>query len=384
MEPTNAAAEASAPRPLELHCFVLKTRRDRPFALVIPAVTPAPVRECSAPPRLAPQLVTRTCPAARDALARDLGLPRSALKFAPEAAARRIAEGSERPAMLLLGSQIELDRRYAAAPPCVPAAGAPRALSGRGLAARGVFIGADAIENLRALATALALAAPMPRACAAGYSAKCPACGARRPIPGRRPARAWRCSRCCGDSQKLLVIARLAVARACGDDSATRALRAMLARAVKVGHAEAVHAVVGALGAVSAADLDLAIRCRRAGVVAEVLAVCAPAEVDLALARAEKDPENAWGESAGDAFDFGDLRARLREAAAVLARAPAAMPGACREGWLVARRGALPAPLRARVVSFMPRSHGEVACERLHELLEWTEHIKIPGGACAG
>ena len=88
MEPTNAAAEASAPRPLELHCFVLKTRRDRPFALVIPAATPAPVRECRAPPRLAPQLVTRTCPAARDALARDLGLPRSALKFAPEAAAR--------------------------------------------------------------------------------------------------------------------------------------------------------------------------------------------------------------------------------------------------------------------------------------------------------
>ncbi|CAE8619568.1 unnamed protein product [Polarella glacialis] len=212
-----------------------------------------------------------------------------------------------------------------------------------------------------------------------GYSAICPRCNQQRRMPGRRPSLAWRCSACSGDSQNLLTIRRLLLAKGFGDDvSASKSLRPMLWHALKAGHAEAVHLIVGSLRP-SVFELNLALKARRASLLASMLGSCDADAVGGALLVAERDPRNQWGSSG--VFNFPLIRRRLS-----LVRV--SLQGQCegddisaawRCGVLCILRRGLPAPARERVRAFLPASLEVQACLALEELLEWTQYLKICG-----
>lgn len=208
-----------------------------------------------------------------------------------------------------------------------------------------------------------------------GYSSICPQCKQRRRIPGRRPRHGWRCSACCGDSQNLLTIRRLLFAKSFAFEAAT-SLRPMLWHALKAGHAEAVHLIVGSLRP-SSFELNLALKARRASLVASVVGSCENDALAGALLVAEHDPRNHWGTSGG-VFDFPLIRTRLIAVQALLQRhCDDDVSATHRCGMLCILRHGVPRPARDKVRALLPADSEVQACLVLEELLEWTQYLKV-------
>lgn len=158
-------------------------------------------------------------------------------------------------------------------------------------------------------------------------------------------------------------------------------MRAKLQRALKAGHAEATFAIVRVLPP-TVRDLELAMRCRRAALLATVLARCEISVVRGSLRGAETDPKNAWARES-KLFDIPGFRRQLLEVQKLLSEPKNAEVLASSRwcGMLCLKRvggSALPLPIRRKVLEYLTPSVNVLACQKLEELLKCMELMAIP------
>lgn len=151
--------------------------------------------------------------------------------------------------------------------------------------------------------------------------ASCSVCMRTYLVPGAAASKSVRrCSHCNGDVEHLATIRRLALALRIGGDPADFfSLRVMLRRAIRCGHAEAVQAICSLGGRASIrfsqAEIDLAVRSRRAGILGSVLFFAEDSEVIASLGGALQSAISCgyYGGEAEAKLVIADLRSHLHK-----------------------------------------------------------------------
>jgi len=246
----------------------------------------------------------------------------------------------------------------------------------------------DPLANLSQLCATALMAMHPAVAADASYSccqARCSKCGKLFPVPGYKTVgkSTQKCSCCRGDPEGMRIIKRriLALRLGAGSD-AWEALRILLRRAVKAGHAEAVNCIALAGShrqPLSAADLDLAIRSRRAGVLTSVLIRCSPHIVQTCLKSTQRHAlaVGTFGSRQETSLVFDDLRCRLLAAhhLVVANRRPeeVAQTTAC----LLGLRHGLPRTARLLIWQCLSPDMSHLIVSQLTEMLSGIEGLEI-------
>lgn len=246
----------------------------------------------------------------------------------------------------------------------------------------------DAHANLSQLCTKTRMAVDLGRVAHARYSCcqvRCSACGKLYAVGGYKTVgiATQKCSCCRGDPEGMRIITRRILSlRLGGADDAWEALRILLRRAVKAGHAEAVNRIALAGShkhLLLPADLDLAIRSRRAGVLASVLVRCPPHIICTCLKATERHAiaDNTFGGKQETALFFDDLRCRLLAAHHVIVADRRPLEIAHRLGHLVSLRAGLSKPARHLVCQFLSPDVSYWIISQLTEMLAGTDGLEI-------
>jgi len=186
---------------------------------------------------------------------------------------------------------------------------------------------------------------------------RCSICRKWFPVPGYKTLRTGphKCSCCRGDPEGIRIITRRILALrlgAAGD--AWEVLRIILRRAIKAGHAEAVNCICLAArhkNPFSSTELDLAIRSRRAGVLASILVSCPPHMIRTCLKSTERHAlaVRTFGGQQETSLVFDDLRCRLLSAHHLMTANRHPEEITQRTGCLVTLRKGFPEPARRLV-----------------------------------
>jgi len=243
---------------------------------------------------------------------------------------------------------------------------------------------ANLVQLCNATSTALDCRSTAATAFSSGCQVRCSRCGIRFPVPGSRTpcSGSHKCSSCRGDPEGLRIITRMALALRFGADDAWEPLCVRLRRAIKAGHAEAVKAIALARTDVclSSGELDLAIRSRRAGILASVLSRSPADVIHSCLKPAELHAlaENTFGGHRETQLFFDDLRRRLAEAHKLIIEDKRPLELLQKVGWLAAWRQGLPRPARHLIWQFLSAGiSARMICCQLAEVIAGIDGLEV-------
>lgn len=214
---------------------------------------------------------------------------------------------------------------------------------------------------------------------------RCSGCSKLFPVGGYKTdgIGTQKCSCCRGDPEGMRIITRRILALRLGAaDDAWEALRLLLRRAVKAGHAEAVNCIASAGShrqPFLSADLDLAIRSRRAGVLASVLSRCPPHVIRACLKSTERHAlaVGTFGGQKETSLVFEDLRCRLLAAHSLIVRDGCPSEAVQRMGCLVTLRSGLPKPARHLIYDFLSHDVSYWIVNQLTEMLAGIDGVAV-------
>jgi len=216
---------------------------------------------------------------------------------------------------------------------------------------------------------------------------RCSECNKRFPLPGYKALRTGpqKCSCCRGDPEGMRIITRRILALRLGAAAAGDAwevLRVIVRRAVKAGHAEAVHCIASAGGhkqPFSSAELDLAIRSRRAGVLASILIRCPPHIVRTCLKATERHAlaASTFGGQMETSLFFNDLRCRLLAVHDLIVADERPAELVQRIGCLTTLRRGFPKPARHLIWQYLSPDLSDRIISQLTEMLAGIEGLAV-------
>ena len=165
-------------------------------------------------------------------------------------------------------------------------------------------------------------------------------------------------------------------------DDAWEALRILLRRAVKAGHAEAVNCIALAGShrrPFLSADLDLAIRSRRAGVLASLLIRCPPHIIRSCLKSTERHAlaVSTFGGQQETSLVFDDLRCRLLAAHQLIVADSRPLEIVQRVGCLVTLHRGLPKPARHLICRCLSPDVSHWIISQLTETLAGIDSLAV-------
>jgi len=214
---------------------------------------------------------------------------------------------------------------------------------------------------------------------------RCFGCSKLFPVGGYKAVGtgSQKCSRCRGDPEGMRIITRRILAlRLGGADDAWETLRTLLRRAVKAGHAEAVNCIALAGNhrqPFSSADLDLAIRSRRAGVLASLLVRCPPQIIRTCLKATERHAltVSTFGGQQETSLVFDDLRCRLLAAHHLIVADRRPLEIVQRMGCLVTLRQGLAIPARHLICGFLSPDVSHWIISQITETLAGIDGLAV-------
>jgi len=324
-----------------------------------------------------------------------LDLRVSALKFYPEVELNKfLRQGSLRASVNLLDPKLSMDELYTVPLVIIENFNLGKALLRknlygsqlRKLIAASWLMEDNPLTNLVQLCNATSTSlecCSTATAFSSGCQVRCSRCGIWFPVPGSRTpcSGSHKCSCCRGDPEGMRIIARMALALRFGADGAWEPLCIRLRRAIKAGHAEAVRAIALARTDVclSSAELDLAIRSRRAGILASILSR-SPADVIHSCLRPTELhalAENTFGGHRETKLFFDDLRRRLSGAHKLIMKDKRPLEILQKVGWLAACRQGLPRPTRHLIWQFLSTDISARICCQLAEVIAGIDGLEV-------
>lgn len=330
-------------------------------------------------------------------LARLLDLRVSVLKFYPETGLNKfLRQGDLLASTSLMDAELSADEVYTIPPILVESLKLGEDLlcqhmSGHQLQKRlgACWLVKDSpVANLVQLCQATSTArekTSTDHALCSGCMVPCSRCGSRFPVPGSRLPCAGlphKCSCCRGDPEGIRIITRMKLALRFGaQDDVWESLCIRMRRAIKAGHAEAVRAIALARGrrSLPTAELDLAIRSRRAGVLASVLSCCLPDVIHecLKLTELHALAMNTFGGLCETKLFFADLRRRLSGAHQLIIQERGPLEIVQKVGWLAAWRQSLPKPARHLIWQFLRPNMSARICGQLAEVIAGIDGLDV-------